>query len=1196
MKKNQESDVGKASGVVWKMWLTMKLLFCFLLIGFSTVYGNAFSQVKISISVNEVSLQEVFEKLTEQTGYHFVYSNEMLQRTGKISVDMQNCDLGQIMAVCLKNTGLWYRLEDNIIVISPKFRQPDVPQKKITLTGNVKDKEGRPLPGVTILLKGSAVGVVSDVDGNFTLTVPEESGLTLVFSFVGMKTQEVVLSGQQVLHIVMLEDVSQMEEVIVTGYQEVKKEKMTGAVTTISSEKLSDRYTPNLIQNLEARVAGLSTYGGKPIIRGTGTLYGESAPLLVVDGLPVEGSIEDLNPYDIASVNVLKDAAASAIYGARAANGIIVVTTKNARNKGKIDIDFQANITLYENKNVDYHDNFLMNAEEQVERASEYYDYYFNRKYADDPSMTRDKVIENFGKNITDGAQINPVAYAWYQHAAGNIGRSELDNILADLSKNNFAQDFADNIYRRQVMQQYNLSLRGSSDKFRNNLVINYRTDNMGIIEHKSNWLNVYYKGSCDLAKWLVATFSVNGVYANIKQYGNDYNVNLDPFSYAQYQSFYNADGSVKKLYSWYCGNEYMPLQEGMEDLGFNLVDELRDNQTKTRRQEMRYHGDLLFKIIPGLTAQTQFVYEVNSQNVQQHATQESHAARTIKNAYAKMDTESHKLVYMTPETGGFLQTTHTSGNFWTARGQLNYTNTFRKHEISAIAGLEFRETKTSGDKSLVLGYDEQLQSSATHTVDFGTLSQMSNSPYFQMNGSPFPCNQFAFTPYLENGMGIVKEVRHRYGSGYFNATYTYDNKYNIFGSFRKDYADIYGLDAKFRGRPLWSVGIGWNAHNESFLRDLSWMDFLKLRFSYGVTGNIYQGATSHMTASSGDINSTTNLPVASISSPANPDLRWEQNRTTNVGLDYGFMSYRLRGSLDYYVKTGKDIFAPITLDPTTGFSSMVANVASIRNNGIELAIGYDWFVPGNRRGFSWTTNLTVTYNKNKVLEVENPATRAYDLVSLPYKTGYPVNALWAYRFAGIDDRPGLVGQSMYYVENGNTSHNASSASVDVLEFGGQSDPKAIVGMDNQLRWNGLSLGFLLVYYGGHKMFAQPKSEVFESSWDSPLNIVYLNSWTPENHSDVPGIGEYASTSLGSECRTATNCLYDADFLKIRNITIGYDLPEHLTEKVGISKISLRFQINDPKALWIKNNAGIDPETLGIRKQASYMFGVNLSL
>ena len=150
--------------------------------------------------------------------------------------------------------------------------------------------------------------------------------------------------------------------------------------------------------------------------------------------------------------------------------------------------------------------------------------------------------------------------------------------------------------------------------------------------------------------------------------------------------------------------------------------------------------------------------------------------------------------------------------------------------------------------------------------------------------------------------------------------------------------------------------------------------------------------------------------------------------------------------------------------------------------------------------------------------------------------------------------------------------------------------------MDNQLRWNGLSLGFLLVYYGGHKMFAQPKSEVFESSWDSPLNIVYLNSWTPENHSDVPGIGEYASTSLGSECRTATNCLYDADFLKIRNITIGYDLPEYLTEQVGISKISLRFQINDPKALWIKNNAGIDPETLGIRKQASYMFGVNLSL
>ena len=256
MKKNQESDVGKASGVVWKMWLTMKLLFCFLLIGFSTVYGNAFSQVKISISVNEVSLQEVFEKLTEQTGYHFVYSNEMLQRTGKVSVDMQDCDLGQIMAVCLKNTGLWYRLEDNIIVISPKFRQPDVPQKKITLTGTVKDKSGMLLPGVTILLKGSTLGVVTDVDGNFRLIVPEASEITLVFSFVGLKTQEVVVRDTKPLHVVMSEDVAQMDEVVVTGYYTLSKERSAGSFSRVEAGDINMKTSSGIVERLNGLVPG----------------------------------------------------------------------------------------------------------------------------------------------------------------------------------------------------------------------------------------------------------------------------------------------------------------------------------------------------------------------------------------------------------------------------------------------------------------------------------------------------------------------------------------------------------------------------------------------------------------------------------------------------------------------------------------------------------------------------------------------------------------------------------------------------------------------------------------------------------------------------------------------------------------------------------------------------------------------------
>lgn len=1142
------------------------------------------------VKFDNVSAEKAIERLMEVTKQDFVYQKELLNGVNvKVSGDYRDMTLDELLDnVITRQLGLSYRLVNNTVVLGKATKGKT--GRKIQVKGIVYDNEGYPVPGASVTIKGEPIGVATNIDGEFQLTAPE--GSKLIVAYIGMNPYETTVTGKSDYKVTLNPSSSLLDEVIVTGYQEVKKEKMTGSTVTLKADKLEERYTANLLNNLEGHVAGLSTYGGKPIIRGSGTLYGNSAPLLVVDGLPVEGDIEDLNPYDIESVNVLKDAASAAIYGARAANGIIVVTTKNAKNKGKIDVDFQANVTWYENRNVDYHDNFYMTAEEQVTRASDYYDYYFNRKYTGTPTDP----IESYKQSIDQGSYtIDPVGYAWYQFASGATNRSQLDATLADLSKKNYAKEYADAVLRRQVMQQYNLSLRSSSDKARNSLVLNYRTDNMGIKEHKSDWLNVSFKGSYDLANWLTATFSVNGIYANTTQLGYDYQVSINPFQNAPYYSFYNEDGSVALNYPWYTGNKYWTKQEGMEELGVNIMDELKNNQRKIRRQEMRYHADLLFRILPGLTAQTQFVYEVTDNQDQTHYTQQSHAAKTVKNAFAKM--ENGKLVFMTPETGGILNTSHSHGNYWTARGQLNFNRTFfDKHDINIIAGLEFRETKIKGDKSLILGFDDQLQSSSTHTVDLGTLSQMRNSPYFQMNGSNFPCNQFAFRPYIEESMGLVPEVRHRYGSGYFNATYTFDNRYNVFGSYRKDHADVYGLDAKFRGKPLWSVGAGWNIHNESFMHDFTWLDFLKLRVSYGVTGNIYQGATSLMTASSGDLNSDTNLPVATITSPANPDLRWEQNKTTNVGIDYGFFGYRLRGSLDYYVKTGKDIFAPITLDPTTGFSSMVANAASIQNKGIELAIGYDWFQPHGRNSFSWSTNMTVTYNKNEVTAVENPATRAYELVSTPYRTGYPVNALWAYRFAKIDDRPGLTGQSMYYVDNGNISHNASSASVESLLFGGQSDPKTIIGLDNQLKWNGISLGILLAYYGGHKMFAQPKTELFESSWDCPVASYALNAWTPEKPTDIPGIGEYASTSLGSEARTADNCLYDADFIKIRNIVLGYDLPEQWTRKAGINKVSLRFQVNDPKAIWTKNSAGIDPETLGLRKQASYMFGINLSL
>lgn len=1165
------------------------------------VAAQSMKDKTVTLDMTQVTVKQFFAEVKKQTGLNFIYSAELAKSFPKVTVKAQNRPVRQVLNEVMNSINCTYDVEGNIVTVTRKLSGA----RTRTVSGVVKDDTGEPLPGVSICIDDSKVCTITDVNGFYTLKVPANA-CDLKYSFVGMDNAIVHLrqgNGHMNQDVTMTSS-AQLEEVIVTGYQDISKPKMTGAVTTITADKLDDRYTTNIVSNLEGRVAGLSTYGGEMKIRGTSSLYAETSPLIVIDGVPVETKISDINPYDIESINVLKDAAATAIYGARASNGIIIITTKNAKRKGKIDIDFSANLTIWEKKNVDYHDNFYMNAEEQVDVESKYYDWFYFTHDPEDERFKQQSAIEQTAAGIAQGGKISSLKWAYYQNALGNWSDDQLKQEIARLKKNNFAKEFADAVYKQQVMQQYNLSLRSSSEKFQSNLTLNFSHDNDGIINAGTKNFNVNYKGSYDVAKWLTARFTVNGIFNRQQSMGYDYSIQNDnPWYFPAYESLYDENGNMKKMYGWMDGNSYWDYApEGLDDLGSYITDRYYDNTQLTKRQHMRYHGDLLFKIIKGLTVETQFIYETDHQNVSWYANPQSHVARVIRNAF--VDYQNGQLVYNTPKTGGLRRDTNTDGQYWTWRGQVNYSNTFGKHSIVALAGLEFRETKTWGSNTLMLGYDDQLQSSSTQSVNFDILSKMENSPYYQAGVSgygSYPAGQFAWDPYIDGSLQPVIETLHRYGSGYANATYTYDDRYNIFGSFRKDYADIYGLNTKYRGRPLWSVGAGWLIHNEAFMKDVKWVDFLKLRFSYGVTGNIYQGATSYMTATSSDVNEINNLPYGKIQSPANPNLRWEKSITTNIGIDFSFFNNRLRGALDYYNKVGKDIFAQRQIDPTSGFTSMVVNTASMKNNGVELSVTYDWFRAPSRDAFAWTTNFTFAYNKNKVTDVENPAVRASQLISSPYKTGYPTSALWSYQFAGISSEAGIEGMTLYYIEPGEdgtptTTTAPSGRSTSVLVYSGQSEPKVVMGMDNSFRWKGFSLSILMAYYGGHKMRAIPFDETFAFSY-SPVASYFLDAWDAETNpnSDIPGVGRYASTAIGSETRYVDRSVYNASFLKIRNIVLGYDLPNEWIRHLGMSRLGIRFQIDNPKALWTANKVNVDPETLGLRLPSSFIFGLNVN-
>lgn len=1175
--------------------MNRKNVFSFLFVTLLAIIGQQVSAQGKTVTLNAVAMElpTALRHVERQSDYYKFNYNVRKLSEYKVSVSIQGLQAPEAVRKLIGGLPLAMTVNGKYIDIKPTDSRcaESATRRSIGISGTVTDEDGEPLIGVNIREKDGNIHAITDIEGRFMITTDMEH-MRLKLTYVGMKEVEVTATNGIPVKIAMIANQTLLDEVVVTGYQEVKKEKMTGSVTTVNSAKLEERYTQNLLSNLEGQVAGLSTYGGKAVIRGAGTLSGSTSPLLVVDGMPVEGAIEDINPYDIESVNVLKDAAAAAIYGARAANGIIVVTTKNAKKKGKVEIDFAANLTWYEKKNVDYADNYYMTPEQQVGVESDYYEYYFF-------SGDKNNPIGTFENELRNGDNVSPLKYAYFQLAKGEIDRSQLDARKAELSKNNYARDLADNMLHRQVIQQYNLSLRTSSDVARNNVVVNFKHDNVGKFNHKNEWLNVYYKGCFDIAKWLTATVSINGIYSTVREYGGDYNTDriYDPFNALPYVSYNNADGTPRAYYYGGWGNEYpeywAPLQEGITDMMVDPRREAIDNVINTRRQEMRYHTDLLLKIIPGLTANAQFIYEVSSKRMRNHANENSWYARYTKNSFATY--KNGKVEYLTPENGGILNTENVDGNHWTMRGQLNYSHTFGKHDIAVIAGSEFRQTKTWGEKQMLLGYDDQLQSSATHTVDFNALKNLGwQAPYWQIGTRRGYINTYQF----QGNNTLVPEQRHRYASGYFNLTYTYDEKYNVFGSFRKDYADVYGLNAKFRGKPLWSVGVGWNLHHESFIRDITLIDFLKLRYSYGVTGNIYQGATSYMTATTGSSNRITNELYGTISSPANPNLRWEQSRTHNVGVDFSMMGYRLRGSLDYYNKEGKDIFGNKLLDSTTGFSSMNANVASILNRGIELSVGYDWIRSSKRKDLTWSTNLTFTYNKNEVTYVENPHTTAFDLIHTPYMKDYPVNAIWVLQYAGIDETPGSEGQQLYHDGNGGIDHSVLySSTADALLFAGQTDPKVIVGLDNQIKWHGFSFGFILSYYGGHKILCLPFEDATEGNFNRPLMAYYLNGWTPENKTDIPAVGRWAhALYTDSAPYNSDRALHDADFIKFRNIVFGYDLPANVLRYVGLNHCSIRFQINDPKAIWHKDKTEFDPETGGIRNPSSYVFGININI
>ena len=1142
--------------------------------------SKASAQQTYDVSYKDQTIEQIVKDLRKKTGYQFAYKKEILQGAPLITCSYKNATLKQLFdRIFYEEAGIDYEISNGTVVLKKALENR--PYFKRIVSGMVVDQDEEPLPGVTVMIRDTKQGVSTDLEGMFSLLV-EGYEPVLDFTYIGMKPVSVKLTSrtERMVTVRMESDTKLLDEVLVTGYQNIKRENATGSYQLISSKTLEQRYTGDVASNLEGLVPGLVNYDsgeGKGLtIRGVGTFEANTTPLVVVDGLPVEGGLESVNPYNIENITILKDAAAASIYGARASNGVIVITTKRAKSD-KLEVSLSADLTIAEMPDYGY----LKMADAAQLIQLERYNYDYVKKY---PSKSAYKSLQNDYKN--NRLALSPISRIFMARDNGEITADEAEAMLGRLAQNDFVREWQDLWQRQQITHQYNLSLRNRGRYINSSVVLNYKGDNMGVTREHDNTLTASYRGDMKLVKWLNLEFGANIISQRTKQHINS-SLN-DVYAFAPYQSMYNEDGMpmAMEASAWLGLPSLLDNQYGLKSEEYRPMDEVDFNFSQYRNTNIRSYVHANAQLMEGLTLSGMFQYEDIYSKRDSHYEAESYEMRHLYNLYTSTN-GTHNM----PD-GGMLRTATSEGAYYTFRAQTDFSRTFAsKHQVEALLGFEFREQHYKTGGTLLVGYDESSQTNNMGTANFGQLKNLEGSTsalgtYYQMYGAP------------EGNDFTTSDILHRFYSIYFTGGYIYDSRYAATLSYRVDKTDLFGADPEFRGRPLWSVGASWNVQNEQFMNDVKWIDALKLRVSYGLTGNIAQNFSSFLTATVG-VNDINGARYATLNTPPNDQLRWEKTASLNFGLDFAVLKGRLTGSFDYYYKKGTDLLTTTDLDPTTGWRNLTINNGELSNTGIELQLNGEILRARSRQQVGINAAFSIAYNQNEVTAVNHLPTTGMEALGYgTFHQGYPVHSLFSYRFAGMKEQKSV--QYFGWYDHNDEAHYSSLDSEEFtpadIVYSGSLDPKVSASFTPSVSWQGFTLSAMFAYYGGHVMRARSEDWTYDGSAYGYRNLAtveyvpesYLNYWTQEDYLNFPANGYAGSTNVVGYYQFLDANVLPADYLKLRNVVLGYDFPKFVCRLLHLQSLRLRAQVNNLWT-WTRNDLDIDPE-------ATNPFGGNTSL
>jgi TonB-linked SusC/RagA family outer membrane protein len=1162
------------------------LLTIFLACGHIT-YGQ--ENKTVSFGAEDLSLTTALANFTKTSGVNISFPAAEVKKYEHISLPKATRSVDATIQLLLKNTSLDYKFLNEKIIVYKRLPIERSANSLINVKGVVFDDKNIPLIGATIVVAGTKNGAVSDANGKFNLyNVPTDA--LIVVSIIGFEKLSVTANNNIAAR--LIKSATDLGEVVVnTGYQSLPKERATGSFTQIDNKLFNRSTSGNILDRLEGITNGMlftrkgltkENLSGQPEIRinGVNTILGNRSPLIVVDNFPYNGDINQLNPNDVESITVLKDAAAASIWGALAGNGVIVITTKSGRYNQPVTVSFNSNLVLGDKPDLFYSKNYLpastvMDIQQEMFDKGSYFRLDFQRipLYPELLFASQDKLItqEQFDAKK-----------AWY---AGN-----------DLRR-----DWSDMLYQQSVRQQNALSVRGGGNNYRYTFTADYDKNRASYVGDKDHRLNLSLQNTFKVTPNLELTGTIwytntqsqnNAVLASII---NSYN-SVGPDIYESLVDQNGKPNAINLTSNRYFYQEQIQAKypnDGFVDWLMRPLDEIKYNNSQNTATDLRLNGGLKYRFLKYFNLDVNYQYISSMVDQQTYYAPQSYYVRDLYNKFTQLTTATvtPAVKHPIPLSGilnrpGTQKATNGAG-----RALIGYSQTFNnKHSINAIAGGEVRQYNIYNQPGVTLyNYDANLltQNSA---IDFSTLYKT------LPNGSlRIPT---ATTNLLSN-----KTTR---DLSYFgNASYTYNDKYILSGSMRWDGSNLLGVKTNQRGTVLWSTGLAWELSKESFFHAQKQVPYLKLRATFGSAGNIDRTQTQYPTIRDGITDGNTGSIIANLATAGNPSLRWERINTLNFGADFRLLKSRINGSIEYYRKYASDLLGSNMVDPTTGVPvNFELNYGAMQTWGWDIQIASHNLQIGK---FSWTSNLIFNTSGNKITRLnENvPSLDNQYLATTIYEKGKSVDKIYALPWHGLDPKDGSV---LLYDVNGEITKKYTSYYSGMKKSGfimaGVTVPKISSSLMNTIEWNGISISALIVGrfdYVFRRNSMSPGGE-FTNILTPSYHMDYFKRWKQpgdEKITNVPaGVPANQVTSdvtySGTYYQYSEALITKGDVIRLQDITVGYSLPRSMMTKWPVSQLRVYGYAKSLGILWRANKEGLDPDypnTL-YPQPRSYSFGI----